>query len=85
MAAMIGKFSFVCFVGGKSHYISAGNGSPLDIKSLWKLMNELHDVRTKWRLIGLGLQILPTDLDAMNGGPQECLEKALTKWLNGSE
>ena len=46
-------------------------------------MNELYDVRAKWRLIGLGLQIPPTDLDAMSGQPMERLQKSLSKWLNG--
>ena len=46
-------------------------------------MNELCDVRKKWKLIGLGLRLPPSDLDAMNGDPLECLQNSLSQWLNG--
>ena len=55
----------------------------LDINSLWELMNELYDARTKWKLIGLGLRLPHSDLDAMSGDPLECLENSLSKWLKG--
>ena len=61
----------------------AGKGTTLDIGSLWELMNELYDARTKWKLTGLGLRLPPIDLDAMSGDPLECLQNALSKWLNG--
>ena len=44
-------------------------------------MNELHDVRTKWRQIGLGLLIPRADLDAIRGDFEECLERMLSRWL----
>ena len=44
-------------------------------------MNELCDVRTKWKLIGLGLRLPPSDLDAMRGDSLECLQNSLSQWL----
>ena len=44
-------------------------------------MNELYDVRTKWRMIGLGLRLRHSDLEAMSGSPQDCLESTMSKWL----
>ena len=55
----------------------------MNIDSLWCLLNELYDVRSKWKVIGLGLRVPPSDLDAMNGSPLECLQSSLTKWLKG--
>ena len=46
-------------------------------------MNELYDVRKKWKLIGLGLRLPPSDLDAISGDPLECLQTSLSKWLKG--
>ena len=46
-------------------------------------MNELHDVRTKWKMIGLGLRLPHSDLDAMSGSPQDCLQSSMSKWLKG--
>ena len=46
-------------------------------------MNELCVVRKKWKLIGLGLRLPPSDLEAMSGDPLECLQNSLSKWLNG--
>ena len=40
-------------------------------------------MRSKWKVIGLGLGVPPSDLEAMSGNPQECLERLLTKWLKG--
>ena len=45
-------------------------------------MTELYDVRTKWKLIGLGLRLPPPELDAISGDHLDCLQKVLTKWLN---
>ena len=46
-------------------------------------MNELYDARTKWKMIGLGLRLPPTDLEAMSGDHLECLANSLKQWLNG--
>ena len=46
-------------------------------------MNELYDVRTNWKMIGLGLRLPHSDLEAMSGSPQECLERSMSKWLKG--
>ena len=46
-------------------------------------MNELYDARTKWKRIGLGLRLPPSDLDAMSGDPLDCLQNSLSQWLNG--
>ena len=51
--------------------------------NLWEVLNELYDVRKKWKLIGLGLRLPPSDLDAMSGDPLECLQNSLSQWLNG--
>ena len=51
--------------------------------SLWDVLNELYDVRSKWKVIGLGLRVPPSDLEAMSGSPLECLQSSLTKWLKG--
>ena len=40
-------------------------------------------MRKKWKLIGLGLRLPPSDLDAMSGDPLECLQNSLSKWLKG--
>ena len=45
-------------------------------------MNELCDVKKKWKLIGLGLRVPPADLNAMSGDPLECLQNSLSQWLN---
>ena len=55
----------------------------MNIDSLWCLMNELYDVRSKWKVIGLGLRVPPSDLEAISGDPLECLQSSLTKWLKG--
>ena len=52
---------------------------------LWELMNELYDVRTKWKLIGLGLLIPESDIDAISGTPQHCLQSLLSNWLKRLE
>ena len=44
-------------------------------------MNELYDVRAKWKMIGLGLRLPHSDLDAMSGSHLECLESSMSKWL----
>ena len=54
----------------------------MDINSLWDVMTELYDVRTKWKLIGLGLRLPPPELDAISGDHLNCLQNVLTKWLN---
>ena len=54
-------------------------------RALWTLMNELYDVRAKWKQIGLGLFFPESDLDAISGTPQECLQKLLSKWLKRLE
>ena len=38
-------------------------------------------MRSKWKVIGLGLRVPPSDLEAMSGDPLECLQSSLTKWL----
>ena len=40
-------------------------------------------MRSKWKVIGLGLRVPPSDLEAMSGSPLECLQSSLTKWLKG--
>lgn len=56
----------------------------LDDKSLWDLVNELYDQRTKWKRIGLGLSVPKSDLEAMSGNDDyDCLENMLSKWLKG--
>ena len=40
-------------------------------------------MRSKWKVIGLGLRVPPPDLEAMSGSPLECLQSSLTKWLKG--
>ena len=55
----------------------------LDDKSLWDLLNELYDQRTKWKRIGLGLSVSESDLDAMSGDLFDCLKSMLSKWLKG--
>ena len=55
----------------------------LDEKSLWDLVNELYDKRTKWKRIGLGLSVLRSDLEAMSGDPFDCLDSMLSTWLKG--
>ena len=59
-------------------------GHTLDMKSLWDVLNELYDVRCKWKMIGLGLRTPPSDLDAMSSANSlECLQNILCKWLSG--
>ena len=53
--------------------------------SLWHVLNELYDVRSKWKVIGLGLRVPPSDLEAMSGDPLDCLQSSLTKWLKGTD
>ena len=55
----------------------------LDEKSLWDLVNELYDKRTKWKRIGLGLSVPKSDLEAMSGNNYDCLETMLSTWLKG--
>ena len=38
-------------------------------------------MRTKWKMIGLGLRLRSSDLEAMSGSPQDCLESSMSKWL----
>ena len=59
------------------------SGTALDIKALWDVLNELCDVRSKWKMIGLGLRLEPSDLDAMSGSVLDCLQSSLSKWLKG--
>ena len=40
-------------------------------------------MRTKWKMIGLGLRLQHSDLEAMSGSPQDCLERSMSKWLKG--
>ena len=42
-------------------------------------------MRSKWKVIGLGLGVPPSDLEAISGSPQECLQSSLTKWLKGTD
>ena len=42
-------------------------------------------MRSKWKVIGLGLRVPPSDLEAMSGSPLECLQSSLTKWLKGTD
>ena len=63
----------------QTSYNSAGTA--LDIDSLWDVMTELHDVRDKWKMIGLGLRLPHSDLEAISGSPQDCLERSMSKWL----
>ena len=59
-------------------------GQTLDMNSLWDVLTELYDARCKWKMIGLGLRIPPSDLDAMSSAnPLECLQSILKKWLSG--
>jgi hypothetical protein len=46
-------------------------------------VNELYDIRTKWKRIGLGLSVPRSDLEAMSGDPFDCLETMLSTWLKG--
>ena len=46
-------------------------------------MNELYDVRAKWKMIGLGLRLPHSDLEAMSGSHLECLQSSVSKWLKG--
>ena len=46
-------------------------------------LNELCNVRTKWKMIGLGLRLQLSDLEAMSGSPQDCLARSMSKWLKG--
>ena len=55
----------------------------LNENSLWYLLNELNEIRVKWKYIGLGLGVSQSDLDAMKGSPLECLRCMLTEWLKG--
>ena len=34
-------------------------------------------------MIGLGLRLEPSDLDAMSGSVLDCLQSSLSKWLKG--
>ena len=38
------------------------SGTALDIKALW---DELYDVRSKWKMIGLGLRLQPLKFDSL--------------------
>ena len=38
-------------------------------------------MRTKWKMIGLGLRLPHSDLEAMSSSPQDCLERSMSKWL----
>ena len=62
---------------------STASSKVLDDKSLWDLLNELYDQRTKWKQIGLGLSVSESDLDAMSGDLFDCLKSMLSKWLKG--
>ena len=42
-------------------------------------------MRSKWKVIGLGLGVPPPDLEAISGDPLECLQSSLTKWLKGTD
>ena len=52
----------------------------LDNNPLWALVNELFDLRTKWKWIGLGLGIPEAEIDAMKGSDEASM---LSKWLKG--
>ena len=40
---------------------------------------------SKWKVIGLGLGVRPSDLEAMGGSPLECLQSSVTKWLKRTD
>ena len=41
-------------------------------------------MKSKWKMIGLGLRIPHSDLD-LSGDPLDCLECMLTKWLKRTD
>ena len=49
------------------------------------MFEELYDARTKWQNIGLGLNMKPTDLEAIGmkhkNDPGECFRELLSTWL----
>ncbi len=63
-------------------FLSDGELGPND---LLPVLRELHEVRAKWELIGLGLQISPGTLEAIkrqhHDDPQYCLMEVLKEWL----
>ena len=65
------------------HCLCTSAGTTLDIDSLWDVLNELYDARSKWKMIGLGLRLRHSDLDAISGSLLECLQSSLSKWLKG--
>ena len=52
---------------------------------LWKVQNSIWEVRTDWYNLGLGLDIAPDSLDAIQQDnaqkPDRCFRAMLTKWL----
>ena len=61
----------------------------LSEKDLFDIQEELHDARAKWRTIGLGLKLPPSDLEVIDRDKADCEEKfesVLLRWLkNGNE
>ena len=58
------------------------------MEDLDDIVAALYQARTKWRLIGLGLKVLPGDLQAIedeNRKQEDCLRCMLTKWLEKSD
>ena len=53
----------------------------LDEGSLWYLLNDLYDVRKKWKLIGLGLGFPASELEVISGSHLDCLRCMLEEWL----
>ena len=55
------------------------------ITDLKDILEAVWDARNKWMNIGLQLNIVKTDLDAINtvkkGDPADCLREMLSLWL----
>ena len=63
------------------------SGVTLNKGSLWVVLNELVELKKKWREFGLGLNLQPSQLGAIgstSSHPLECLSKVVSEWLNQS-
>ena len=76
-------------VAGKSYIAEMGDWSIVPERDLKTLVVKLHDVRLKWRELGVVQEMKPPDLDAIEmntrGSVERALDEMLSQWLNSAE
>ena len=71
-----------------NYYALHHSGVTLSKGSLWVVLNELLEIKEKWREFGLGLNLRSNQLEAIgstSSHPLECLYKVVSEWLNRSD